>query len=439
MCSAGTVAGVQSGDVLAAATALFDLDEASVRCPYPIFDALREQEPVAWVERLDAYVVTRYDLVVEVLRQPELFSSRYTTGPKTDRQIGALLRELRTENVEISAMLARRAEHGTTPVLVRADPPIHGRQRALVNRAFSPAAIRALEPDIELLARSLVDPFADRGSVELVSELAVPLPMTVIAQALGVAVDRRDEFKRWSDGIVGGVGRNGLDKAELTEVIRARSELEAYLVEVIDEREQHPTDDLVSRIVHARVDGERLTRHEIMDMVVQFLLAGNETTAKLISAAALRVARDGELADHLRRQPDLVAPFLEEVLRLEPPSSGNFRIANVDYELGGTHVPAGAALWLVYAAGNRDPETFDAPGECRVDRAAASPHLGFGLGAHFCLGAGLARAESRIALQALLARCDDLRPEIDPDDIPYEESFLVHGIRRLPITFRARS
>jgi cytochrome P450 len=430
---------MRRGDALAAATALFDLDESSIRCPYPIFDALREADPVAWVESLDAYVVTRYDLVVEVLRQPELFSSRYTTGRTTDRQIAALLRELRTEDAEIGAMLARRAEHGTTPVLVRADPPIHGRQRALVNRAFSPAAIRALEPDIEALARSLVDGFADRGSVELVSEFAVPLPMTVIAQALGVALDRRDDFKRWSDGIVGGIGRTGMGKAELTEVVRARSELEAYLVEVIDEREQRPTDDLVSRIVHARVDGERLTHHEIMDMVVQFLLAGNETTAKLISATALRLALDADLAARLRRDPELVAPFLEEVLRLEPPSSGNYRIATADYELSGTHIPAGSALWLVYAAGNRDPATFDAPEECRVDRAAESPHLSFGLGPHFCLGAGLARAESRIAVQALLSRCDDLGLAIEPSDILYEASYLVHGIRALPLTFRARS
>jgi cytochrome P450 len=172
-------------------------------------------------------------------------------------------------------------------------------------------------------------------------------------------------------------------------------------------------------------------------MVVQFLLAGNETTAKLISAAALRLALDGDLADRLRSEPDLVTPFLEEVLRLEPPSSGNYRIATVDYDLGGTHVPAGSALWLVYAAGNRDPGVFDAPGECVIGRDAAAPHLGFGLGAHFCLGAGLARAESRIAVQALLARCADIRPALDPDDIPYEPSYLVHGIRRLPLTFRA--
>lgn len=423
----------------AAAVALFELEPASVRCPHPAFAALREAAPVAWFDQLDAFVVSRYDLIVEVLRQPERFSSRYTTGPVTDRRLSQLMRELVAEDAELGAMLARRRQFGTTPVLVRADPPVHGRQRGLVNRAFSPRAIRALEPGIEALAHDLVDGFVERGRVELVGEFAVPLPMTVIADALGVARDRRDDFRRWSDGIVGGIGRNGLDKEALLGIMRSRSELEAYLVEVIQAREAHPTDDLVSRIVHARVDGERLTHHEIMDMIVQFLLAGNETTAKLIASTVLHLARHPALADRLRADPTLVAPVLEEVLRLEPPSMGLYRMAVADEEVGGVPIPAGSAIWLVFAAGNRDPERFEAPDECLADRPSSVPHLGFGLGAHFCVGAGLARAEGRIAVQALLDRLDDIRLEIAPDEVPYDPSYMVHGISRLPLSFTART
>jgi cytochrome P450 len=425
-------------DARAAAVALFDLDPASVRCPHPAFTMLREQAPVVWFDQLDAFVVSGYDLIVEVLRHPDRFSSRYTTGPITDRQLGELMRELVAEDAELGAMLARRREYGTTRVLVRADPPVHGRQRGLVNRAFSPGAIRALEPGIEALAHGLIDGFIDHGTVELVGEFAVPLPMTVIADALGVSRDRRDDFRRWSDGIVGGIGQNDLDKEALTGIIRSRSELEAYLIEVIQAREVTPTDDLVSRIVHSRVDGERLSHHEIMDMIVQFLLAGNETTAKLITSTLLHLVREPALADRLRADPALVAPVVEEVLRLEPPSMGLYRTAVADEEVGGVSIPAGSALWLVFAAGNRDPERFEAPDECSAERSTTVPHLGFGLGAHFCLGAGLARAEGRIAVRALLERLDDITLEIPPEEVPYDPSYMVHGISRLPLSFTPR-
>jgi cytochrome P450 len=424
-------------DALAGAASLFDLDPESVRCPYPIFAALRDEAPVVWVDQLDAFVVSRYDLIAEVLRQPDRFSSRYTTGRATDRQVARMMSELVAEDGEIGAMVERRSKFGTTPVLVRADPPQHGRQRALVNRAFSPPAIRALEPDIEVLANSLIDRFVDRGRVELVAEFAAPLPMTVIAIALGVTLDRMDDFKRWSDAIVSGFGRNGLDKAELTGIIRARSELEEYLLAVIDERELEPQRDLISQIVHARVDGERLTRHEMVEMVIQFLLAGNETTAKLISSTMLHLARDPDEASRLRSDAELIGPFIEEVLRLEPPTNGLYRIAVADCELGGVSIPFGSAIWLAYAAANRDPQHFDAPDECLMRRQATSPHLGFGLGAHFCLGAGLARAEARISVQSLLARCEEVRLAIEPDDVAYEQSYMVHGIQRLPLTFVA--
>jgi cytochrome P450 len=423
-------------DARAAAVTLFELDPDSVRCPYPILDALREQAPVIWFDELEAWVVSRYDLIVEVLRQPETFSSKSITGPVIDRQVAGTMRELVADDTEIRAMVERRPRSRNDRVLVRADPPAHTRQRALVNRAFSAAAIRALEPDIALLTNSLIDRFIDRGRVELVSELAVPLPMTVIATALGVPLDRMDDFKRWSDGVVGGFGRPGLDKRALTTIIVSRLELEEYLLQVIHEREHDPQNDLISHIVHARLDGERLSDDEIVEMVIQFLLAGNETTAKLITTAMVYVARDEELANRLRSDSRLMGAFVEEVLRLEPPVTGIYRVATADYELGGQLIEEGSSVFLAYAAGNRDPEQFDVADECLVTRQGTAPHLGFGLGAHFCLGAGLARAESRIAIDALLARCADIRLAIDVEDVPYEQSYTVHGIQCLPLTFR---
>jgi cytochrome P450 len=421
-------------DALAAASSLFDLDPQSVRCPFPILDAMREASPVLWHDQIDAFAVTRYDLIVEVLRHPERFSSRRTTGPATDRAVGRLMKELVAEDDEVGAMLALTTKRGTAPVLVRADPPEHGRQRALVNRAFGPSAIRALEPEIEALAERFIDGFVDDGRVELATQYAVPIPMTVIAKALGVSLDRMEDFKRWSDDLVAGVGGE-LHKEQLADLVRARSELGTYLLEVIEERQRDPQDDLVTRLVEARIDGEQLTTYEIIEMVMQFLLAGNETTAKLITATVLRLAADPELADRLRADPELIPTLLEEVLRLEPPAFGLYRVATEDTELDGVAIPAGTSLWLVYGAGNRDPDQFAAPEVCQLDRPGSTPHLAFGLGPHFCIGAGLARAEARIAVRALLARCGDLALEVAPEDIAYEPSYMVRGIQRLPLTF----
>jgi cytochrome P450 len=424
---------VMQPDLREACSALFRLERDAVRWPYSTLDQLREQAPVAWFDEIEAYVVTRYDLIAEVLRDPELYSSRRTTGPITDRQIRAAMQGLVAESPEIRAMMERRARHGTSPVLVRADPPHHTRQRGLVNRAFNPAAIRALERDIGDLAEELLDAMDVDAPVEIVTAYAGPLPMTVIARALGVELDRMADFKRWSDGVVSGVGRPELTQDDMATVVRARSELEEYLLDVMARREAEPRDDLISSIVHARLDGERLTTHEALDMIVQFLVAGNETTAKVITATVLTLALDPALADSLRADPDLIPALVEELLRLEPPSTGNYRITTAECELGGVHLPKGAALWVVYAGGNRDHRSFESPDELIVGRTAKPNHLAFGMGPHYCLGAGLARAEIRIAIGALLRRCSRIELAVDLDEVEYEDSYMVHGIKALPV------
>jgi cytochrome P450 len=427
-------------DAFAAGRELFEFDPDRTACPYPTFAALRDCAPVAWFDAVESFVVTRYDLILEVLRQPETFSSRSATGPATERQMMTLMIELAMEDPEIAALAERSMASGTmVPVLLQADPPEHGRQRKLVNRAFSPASIRAIEAEIQRVSDDLIDRFADRGRVELLTDFAVPLPMTVIAQALGVSLDRMDDFMRWSKTMVAGIGKLDFGKAELAGIVRAQAELSDYLLGVIDEREREPRDDLISQIVQSTIDGERLTRPEIISMVVQFLLAGNDTTAKLIATGMLRLANDPALADRLRADPELVGPFVEELLRLEPPINGIYRTADVDYELGGVEIPAGKSVWLVYAAGNRDPEQFPEPDALQCPHPSKTPHLAFGFGEHFCLGASLARAESRIGIQSLLARCADVRLDVDPAEVPYEVSFMLHGLQRLPLAFRAAS
>ncbi|HVX18814.1 MAG TPA: cytochrome P450 [Acidimicrobiales bacterium] len=414
---------------------LFEFDPERVACPYPTFAAMRDRAPVAWYDELEAFAVTRYDLIVEVLRHPEQFSSRSATGPAADRKLMTVMAELAAEDPEIAELAVKLMTEATAAVLLQADPPEHPRQRALVNRAFTPAAIHAIEPEIEALAQGLIDGFIDKGEVELISEFAIPLPMAVIAKAVGVGADRVDDFMGWSNTLVAGVGVRELGKDEIASILRTRAVVADYLLGLVAERTDDPRDDLISKLAHAEIEGERLTPAEVVSMVIQFLLAGNHTTAMAISTCMLQLAGDPELADRLRAEPDLVAPFLEEVLRTEPPVNGTYRIADAECELGGVHIPAGSALWLVYASGNRDPDEFPDPDAFQCPQASKSPHLTFGFGAHYCLGSSLARAEAQIALRALLDRCSDIRLGIDRADVAYDPSYMLHGLQSLPLTF----
>lgn len=416
---------------------LFELDDALVACPYPTFAGLQSTSPIKWFDIPEAYVVTDYDLIVEVLRQPDVFSSRQATGPKAEREMMELTMELALEDPEVGDLVGQMAISPPVPVLLTADPPHHQRQRALVNRVFTPGEIRKLEPEIKRVAQSLIDRFADAGRVEFLSAFGHPLPMTIIGKALGVHLDRMDDFMRWSEVIVSGIGQRDMTKSLLKDVLAARTELADYLMSVVVERELEPQDDLISRLVTSEIDGERLTKLEVVNMAVQFLLAGNDTTAKLMASAMLWLAGHPEFADSLREDPSLVEGFVEEILRTQPPINGTYRVADREYVLGGVSIPVGSSLWLVYAAGNRDAQRFEEPDEVHCPVDWKSPHLTFGFGAHFCLGASLARAEARLSLQALLERLDQI--EVDPDAEPFrwDSSFMLHGLQRLPLTFKA--
>ncbi len=419
-------------------TAVFELDADAVRCPYPYFDAVREEQPVMFVPAIDCWLVTRYADIVRVARDPATFSSIMPTGPVAARQQRAAIGALLAAEPELVERLGRMS--GAARVLISADPPDHVRQRKLVNRAFTPPKVRDLEPRIRAIATDLVDRFVGRGEVELVSEFGVLLPLTIIAEALGVADDELPQFKRWSDDFVALIGNHAMTADELRPVLLSQHEFFDYFAARIAERRAAPGDDLISELVLATIDDEPLTDGEILAMLNQFLVAGNETTTKLItSAVRLLLEHPDELA-RLRADPSGIAGFVEEALRLEPPVQGLYRTAVVDAEIGGVTITAGDHLLLLYAAGNRDGDRFADPEAIDPCRDGLMSHLAFGHGEHFCLGAALARAEARIALEVLLQRLDDLRltDGTDPSQLDYEPSYVLHGLRRLPVTFTAR-
>ncbi len=419
---------------------LIDRDQAELARPYPLFADLREAAPVHWSEHLGAWVLTRYDDVLAVLHDTARFSSLMPTGPERRGQVmGQALAELATDPA-MAPYLAYARSQGMATVLLNADPPDHVRQRKLVNAAFRPRRLAAMEPFITDVARRLAADLATAlatarsasagTGVDAVTTFAVPLPMTVIAAALGVPTTELATFKRWSDDLVMPVGNHAPTVDQVRGYLIANQEFGQYFADRIAERQASPTDDVLSDVANAELDGERLTLAEQLSMLTQFLVAGNETTTKLLTNMVNQLALDPALQARVRADRSLVEPLVEESLRFEAPVGGLFRRALVDVEIGGQAIAAGQHVWVLYAAANRDGCRFADPDAFDPDRPNAKEHLAFGHGEHYCLGAGLARAEARIGIDAVLDAVDHLA--LVPDQpAEYEDTFVLRGLRHL--------
>lgn len=419
--------------------ALLALEPEALRCPHESFDRLRDDAPVVWLERIGCFAVTRYDDILRVLRSPELFSSASATGPASATPLATSIMEGLAESEELRQLVSQRASVGMSPVLLTADPPLHSRQRNLVNRAFTLPAVAAMEPGVRQVAVDLVDGFVDAGEVEFVSRFCVGLPLTVIADALGVPRADLPAFKRWSDQFVVAIGNPSLTTDGLIEMFRNMNEFYDYFTERIRERQRDPRDDLLSAVVSARLDGsEPLSEQEMLGMLSQFLVAGNETTTKMLASGMLRLATEPDLQDRLRADPSLLNTFVDEILRLDSPVQGLFRTAVEDTEIGGVPIPKGSHLWVLYASGNRDAAQYPDPQRLDVERSNSRTHLAFGQGAHYCLGAPLARAEGRIGFEVLLDRLDDIRLVEGRNRFEYEPTFVLHGLKELHVAFDRR-
>jgi cytochrome P450 len=285
------------------------------------------------------------------------------------------------------------------------------------------------------LAEALVDGFVREGRVELVGRFAVPFPLSVIADRLGVPRSDMGDFKRWSDDFTVAIGNHQLGPDELKAMLVSQAEFFSYFDDMVEKRRKEPADDLLSELANARLaDGDELERPELLGMLNQFLVAGNETTTKLLAFAARRLAQDPALADRLRSDNSLIEPFVEEMVRLEAPVQGLYRLAVADTTVGGVAIPEGASLWLAYASANHDESAFGDPDDVDLERGYSQPHLAFGFGEHFCLGAALARAEARIGISVLLERMTDIRLD-DANRFEFESSYALHGLRELWLTF----
>jgi cytochrome P450 len=391
--------------------------------PYPYYAALRRESPVHQITPgMPFYCVSRYDDVLFVVQHPELFSSSVLRGPT------------RGGGTSMYPNSDALGDHRLfeSPMLIGVDPPDHGRLRRLVSRGFTPRRIAALETSLREIARDCVDAVAARGEMDLQKDVAIPFPVTVIAQLLGVEIERAEQFKHWSDALAVGLG--GLSQEWTVEdVRRAFDEMADYIDRMMAERRLRPRDDLITVLVQAE-EGEALTTSEVLTFVTLLLVAGNETTTNLIGNAMKTLLRHPDQLEQVAREPSRIPAMLEEVLRYESPLQGLARLLLRDAEIAGTKLPAGALVTALFASGNRDEHQFADPERFDIDRNPQG-HLGFGQGVHFCLGASLARLEARVAFEALFERCRDFRLA-DPE-IPLIESYFVRGPKRLLLQFES--
>jgi cytochrome P450 len=298
------------------------------------------------------------------------------------------------------------------------DPPRHRQFRSLVSQAFTPRAIARLEPRIAELTEELLDRTEGRTRIELVADLAYPLPVTVIAELLGVPAADRPRFKLWADALLAHDTIDPRDTEELDQVTAELRKFHDYLREHVERRRAEPRADLLTDLVAAEIDGQRLTDQEIVGFATVLLLAGHITTTLLLGNALLCLDEHQDAQDALRADPAAIPRAVEEVLRYRSPVTHTTRVTAREVRIGDAHIARGelVAAWLLSA--NHDERQFERPDEFVVDRHP-NPHVAFGKGIHFCMGAPLARLEARVALGVLLRRCARLR--VDPDHLlePY--------------------
>jgi cytochrome P450 len=378
--------------------------------PYPIYRRLRAEAPVFWDESSRAWLLTRYSDVTAALRDPRFasFKSSFAqSAPDFDRI--------------------------TNDWLLLKNPPEHTRLRTLINKAFLPRIVEQVLPHIQQATDRLLDQVEAAGRLELIADLAFPLPITVISLLLGVPSQDSQRFHEWSHAFVATVDpRDRVSPETLERGNQALLAFEDYCRYLIEAKRRQPRDDLISALIAAEEHGNRLSTSELIAMCILLLIAGQEATVNLIANGTLALLRNPDQLALLRARPEHINSAVEELLRYDSPVQFLTRIAAQDMTLGGKTVRQGDEVFLVLAAANHDPEYFEDPDRLKVTRTP-NPHLAFGAGIHFCVGASLARAEGQIAIGTLLRRMPNLRLATDRPE--WRSAIRFHALKALPLTF----
>ncbi len=387
--------------------------------PYPVYRQLRAEDPVHWSDLFQAWFLTRYDDVLSVLDDARFSADRRQARNRFAQEMLRREEELQSPFAQGRTMLS-------------SDPPQHTRLRGLASKAFTPRAVERLRPRIQEIVDELLDRVQDAGRMDVIRDLAYPLPVIVIAEMLGIPPENRDQFKKWSDDIAATTG-GPLMPPEVFERARQSSlELAQYFQTVIEQRRRDPREDLISDLIAAEEQGEALSEEDLLATCVLLLVAGNETTTNLIGNGMLALLRYPEQRQKLRDDPSLIKTAVEELLRYDGPVQGTARVALEDLEIDGRKIEKGQLVFTMLAAANRDPAQFSNPEELDITRQE-NRHVAFGYGIHFCLGAPLARLEGQIAINSLLQRISN--PRLATEDLEWGGSFILRGLKALPLIF----
>ena len=388
--------------------------------PFPFYAQLRAEAPVFPVTvpmptKQRAWLVTRYSDVQDVLKD-----ARFAKNPRN-----AMSPEQLKKMPWIPPMFKPLEQN-----MLDLDSPDHTRLRALVHRAFTPRLIEQMRDEIQTLTDELLDAAEPKGSMDLIADFALPLPLTIIGRILGVPAEDNDKFHHWTKTLL-----SAGTKMNYFVVIPTIMSFMRYLKKLIKERRAHPKDDLVTALVQAKDGSDQLSGDEVLAMIFLLLVAGHETTVNLIGSGSLALLEHPDQLEKLRSEPAIIKPAIEELLRFVcPVEMATERYAREDITIAGTTIPRGELVLAVLGSANRDANYFDNPDSLDVTREN-NKHLAFGLGAHYCLGAPLSRLEGQIAISTLIRRMPNLRLSIAPDQIRWRGGIILRGLEALPVSF----
>jgi len=391
------------------------LDPAVLADPYPLYHRLRNERPVYWDPYLHAWVVTRYADVITVLHR---FSADRTPTPEQFAALGL------SELGPVSQMMVKQ--------MLFMDAPDHTRLRSLASMAFTPARVEALRSHIREILNSLLEPLLSKGRMDLIADLAAPLPAIVTAELLGVPTSESDKLKNWSAEFAEVLGNFQHNPDRAARTLKCVEEMRAYFSEAIARLRVEPREGLIYSLMTAQIGDDRLTEEEIIANSIVTMVGGQETTTNLIGNGVLALLRNPDQLERLRADVSLVPSAVEELLRYESPSQHTARIAPYDTEMGGQQIRKGQAVIAVMGAGNRDPERFPDPDRLDITRAD-NRHLAFGWASHFCFGAPLARVEGQLAIQAIVQRLPDLA--LETTELTWRDNLGLRGLVALPLKF----
>ncbi len=405
--------------------------------PWDAYQRLRDDAPVFFVPEMGVHIVTRYDLIMQVVRDIPTFSSEFSAFMEGTRLqwLNNAPKDVQREYNEITKDLIPAAQ-----TLLTVNPPIHTKYRSLVDRVFTAGQVRKMEPYITEIIKNTIDAFIDDGEIEFMERFAFPIPLRIISDRLGIPPEKREFFNEAATAAAAGLRLATPDDEGILNRARLSIGLQELLCSLIDARREDPQDDMISILATSKLKDEdrHLNYAEALSILGQFLVAGHETTTSTFGWGMYLLCQNPEVQDQIRGDAKLTRTFVEETLRLQAPVQGLPRVVAKDTELGGYPLKAGDMIFLRYGAANRDDRQFECPNDLDIHRKNAGSQLAFGSGVHHCVGAPLARQELNLGFPALLERMENFRFDTSKPEPKAEPSVILRSLPALHVKFDKR-